>query len=109
MLSDGVDRSSCKKALDLYCYVIRVTAKSAENIFNYLGNENCYTANLDILLKSSTTKEDRKVAKTLLLLKKIYPNTLILLYKPVVQAVMRLGLRKKFCDENVLVMLGGIT
>ncbi|KAH6402275.1 hypothetical protein HBI14_177570 [Parastagonospora nodorum] len=90
------------------CYVIRVTAKSAEDIFNYLGNENCYIANLDILLKSSATKEDEKVTKTLLLLKKIYPNTLILLYKLVVQAVMQLGLRKKFCNKNVLVMLGGI-
>ncbi|KAH5728491.1 hypothetical protein HBI18_106200 [Parastagonospora nodorum] len=99
MLSDGADS----------CYVIRVIAKSAEDIFNYLGNENCYTANLDILLKSSATKEDRKVAKTLLLLKKIYPNTLILSYKLVVQAVTQLGLRKKFCDENVLVMLEGIT
>ncbi|KAH4915945.1 hypothetical protein HBI79_231880 [Parastagonospora nodorum] len=91
------------------CYVICVTAKSAEDIFDYLGNENCYTANLDILLESSATKEDGKVAETLLLLKKIYPNTLILSYKPVVQAVMRLGLRKKFCDENVLVMPGGMT
>ncbi|KAH6417839.1 hypothetical protein HBI59_249490 [Parastagonospora nodorum] len=92
-----------------FCYVIRVTAKSAEDIFDYLGNENCYTANLDILLESSATEEDGKVAGTLLLLKKIYPNTLILLYKPVVQAVTRLGLRKKFCDENVLVMLGDMT
>ncbi|KAH6246869.1 hypothetical protein HBI42_187310 [Parastagonospora nodorum] len=92
----------------LSCYVIRITAKSAEDIFNYLGNENCYTANLDILLKSSATKEDGKVARTLLLLKKIYPNTLILLYKPVVQAVTQLGLRKKFYNENILVMLRGI-
>ncbi|KAH5208981.1 hypothetical protein HBH77_083030 [Parastagonospora nodorum] len=96
----------------MVCYVIRVTAKSAEDIFDYLGNENCYTANLDILLEASAdsaTEEDRKVAGMLLLLKKIYPNTLILSYKPVVQAVTRLGLRKKFCDENVLVMLGGMT
>ncbi|KAH4187452.1 hypothetical protein HBH42_157840 [Parastagonospora nodorum] len=92
----------------LSCYVIRVTAKSAEDIFNYLGNENCYIANLDILLKSSATKEDRKVARTLLLLKKIYSNTLILLYKLVIQAVTQLGLRKKFCNENVLVMLRDI-
>ncbi|KAH5024174.1 hypothetical protein HBI77_018430 [Parastagonospora nodorum] len=101
MLSDSIDS----------CYVICVTAKSAEDIFNYLGNKNCYTANLDILLKASAdsaTKEDRKVARTLLLLKKIYSNTLILLYKLVVQAVTQLGLRKKFCNKNVLVMLGGI-
>ncbi|KAH5805033.1 hypothetical protein HBI88_252520, partial [Parastagonospora nodorum] len=57
---------------------------------------------------SSATKEDGKVARTLLPLKKIYPNTLILSYKLVVQAVTQLGLRKKFCDENVLVMLGGM-
>ncbi|KAH4853661.1 hypothetical protein HBH75_101560 [Parastagonospora nodorum] len=93
----------------MVCYVIRVIAKSAEDIFDYLGNENCYTANLDILLKSSATKEDRKVARTLLLLKKIYPNTFILSYKLVVQAVTQLGLRKKFCNENILVMLGGMT
>ncbi|KAH5289328.1 hypothetical protein HBI11_227840 [Parastagonospora nodorum] len=99
MLSDSADS----------CYVICITAKSAEDIFNYLGNENYYTANLDILLKSSATKEDRKVARTLLLLKKIYPNTLILSYKPVVQAVTQLGLRKKFCNKNILVMLEGIT
>ncbi|KAH6092527.1 hypothetical protein HBI65_149910 [Parastagonospora nodorum] len=92
----------------LSCYVIRITAKSAEDIFNYLGNENCYTANLDILLKSSATKEDGKVARTLLLLKKIYPNTLILLYKLVVQAVTQLSLRKKFYNKNILVMLRGI-
>ncbi|KAH5759203.1 hypothetical protein HBI16_195020 [Parastagonospora nodorum] len=98
MLSDSADN----------CYIIRVIAKSAEDIFNYLGNKNCYTANLDILLKSSATKEDRKVAKTLLLLKKIYSNTLILLYKLVMQAVTQLGLRKKFYNKNVLVILRGI-
>ncbi|KAH3956179.1 hypothetical protein HBH51_250050 [Parastagonospora nodorum] len=79
-----LERSSA--ILIAYYYVICIIAKSAENIFNYLGNENCYTANLDILLKASVEFK----------------------YIKIVQAVTQLSLRKKFYNKNVLVMLESI-
>ncbi|KAH6025708.1 hypothetical protein HBI54_243630 [Parastagonospora nodorum] len=79
------------------CKVKRFTSNSVKDLFTNLSKD---------YFLSIAAEDAAKAANTLPLLKEVRAKILIGSYKPIVQAVTWLGLRKKFGDESVLVMQG---
>ncbi|KAH5089162.1 hypothetical protein HBH72_233560 [Parastagonospora nodorum] len=81
------------------CKVKRFTLNSVKDLFTNLSKD---------YFLSIAAEDAAKAANILLLLKEVCAKILIELYKLIVQAVTWLGLREKFSDESVLIIVASI-